>query len=525
LTSHFIRNCHRIYTTPKKRIFNITIENTLYGNVDIVAIAGAGNRAVTIGGTMVVDDGALSISVAKSVDLPKINGIEIKRSVPHIAHSVSNGPYHAVDSTNIGSATVNVDGSESHTHGIDLVLNQWKWTKGNQVLATGEVASFSLPVGTHDITLTVIDSGGNEASDTTTVTVDRFGFPYIATLSPSSGGIAGGQVVTITGSGFTYPASQTIVHFGIEQFTGSEIQIVSSTTITVVSPLVPIVVPVQVKVETPLGTSDGATFMYTSSTAIAFSMIKLLDFAEPTTAEFGPDGKLYVGTLKGTLGKITLNADFTAVTSMVTAVVQPDRAILGITFDPIDAGSLNPPVYISSSLLFHGGKLSSSGSTINGKISQISGANLDIVTDIVTGLPVCDNDHGTLIPSDSLRRNCYPFQLTCCLSTAVNQIEFGNNGKIYINIGSNTNGGVPGKLSGSGQLKENYFSAATIEADVKNPLFDGFIEYSAPDDGSPINYVGVSVFAPGQRNPFGLVLHSNGYLYATDNGPNTGYGK
>jgi IPT/TIG domain len=392
-----ICNCRSFYTTTKKRIFNITVENTFYENVDIVALAGTGNRAVTIGGSMVVDDGSLSISVAKVVDLPKINGIEIKRSVPHVAHSVSNGPYHAVDSRNIGSAIVNVDGSESHTHGINLVLNQWTWTKGNQVLATGDVATFSLPVGTHDISLTVIDTGGNEATDTTTVTVDQFGFPYISTLSPISGSIAGGQVVTIAGSGFTYPASQTIVHFGIEQFTGSAIQIVNSTTITVVSPLVPIVVPVQVRVETPLGTSDGATFTYTSSTAITFSMSKLLDFAEPTTAEFGPDGKLYVGTLKGMLGKITLNADFTAVTGMVTAVVQPDRAILGIAFDPMDAGSLNSPVYISSSLLFHGGQLSSSGSSINGKISRITGANLDIVTDIVTGLPVCDNDHGTLL--------------------------------------------------------------------------------------------------------------------------------
>ena len=108
--------------------------------------------------------------------------------------------------------------------------------------------------------------------------------------------------------------------------------------------------------------------------------------------------------------------------------------------------------------------------------------------------------------------------------TAVNQIEFGNTGKLYINIGSNTNGGVPGKLSGTAQLKENYFSAATIVADLKNPLFDGFIEYDAPDDGSPINFFGVSIFAPGQRNPFGLVIHSNGYMYATDNGPNSGYG-
>ena len=113
----------------------------------------------------------------------------------------------------------------------------------------------------------------------------------------------------------------------------------------------------------------------------------------------------------------------------------------------------------------------------------------------------------------------------CRLSLlAVNQITFGNNGELYFNIGSNTNGGVPGSLSGSGIMKENYFSAATNVADLSNPLFDGSIEYDALDDGSPINSFGVSVFAPGLRNPFGLTLHSNGNLYATDNGPNTGYG-
>jgi IPT/TIG domain/Glucose / Sorbosone dehydrogenase len=109
--------------------------------------------------------------------------------------------------------------------------------------------------------------------------------------------------------------------------------------------------------------------------------------------------------------------------------------------------------------------------------------------------------------------------------TAVNQIQFGNNGELHINIGSNTNGGVPGGLSGSGILKENYFSASNVVANLSNPLFDGFIEYDALDDGTPINYNGVSVFAPGLRNPFGLTLHSNGNFYATDNGPNTGYGK
>jgi glucose/arabinose dehydrogenase len=107
----------------------------------------------------------------------------------------------------------------------------------------------------------------------------------------------------------------------------------------------------------------------------------------------------------------------------------------------------------------------------------------------------------------------------------VNQIEFGNHGELYINVGSNTNGGVPGRLSGSGLLKENYFSASTLVANLSKPEFDGFIEYDAIDDGSPIGSNGISIYAPGLRNPFGITLHSNGKLYATDNGPNIGYGK
>jgi hypothetical protein len=91
-----------------------------------------------------------------------------------------------------------------------------------------------------------------------------------------------------------------------------------------------------------------------------------------------------------------MNADYTAVLSSVVSTVQFDRAILGITFDPMDAGNPNPPVYITSSLLFHGEIKSSSGTSINGKVSKVTGANLDVVTDVITGLPVSDLDHGTL---------------------------------------------------------------------------------------------------------------------------------
>jgi hypothetical protein len=87
-------------------------------------------------------------------------------------------------------------------------------------------------------------------------------------------------------------------------------------------------------------------FNYISVTPIAFNASKLMDFGRITAGEIGHDSKLYV--------------------------------------------------YITSSLLFHGEIKSSSGTSINGKVSKVTGANLDLVTDDVAVLPISDLDHGTL---------------------------------------------------------------------------------------------------------------------------------
>jgi hypothetical protein len=71
------------------------------------------------------------------------------------------------------------------------------------------------------------------------------------------------------------------------------------------------------------------------------------------------------------------------------------RTVLGIAFDPNDVGLSNPPLYCSSSEFFHRGNTSSSGKSVNGIIHRISGANLDVIEDVITGLPVSDHDHGT----------------------------------------------------------------------------------------------------------------------------------
>jgi len=48
-------------------------------------------------------------------------------------------------------------------------------------------------------------------------------------------------------------------------------------------------------------------------------------------------------------------------------------------------GTENPTVYFSSDDFFHNQNLNSVGDAINGKIHKATGANLDIVEDIVTG--------------------------------------------------------------------------------------------------------------------------------------------
>jgi glucose/arabinose dehydrogenase len=107
----------------------------------------------------------------------------------------------------------------------------------------------------------------------------------------------------------------------------------------------------------------------------------------------------------------------------------------------------------------------------------------------------------------------------------LNGVVFGDSRELYIQIGGNTNGGVPGAISGSLLQKDNYYSSATLIAYVNKPGFNGTVTYDADDDGKPKGGSGIEFFCVGNRNPFGIALHSNGYLYDTDNGPNRGYGK
>jgi hypothetical protein len=214
--------------------------------------------------------------------------------------------------------------------------------------------------------------------------------------------------VTIKGFGFNFTSSEITVHFGSHNLTGPEqITVVDSFTILVhQAPAQALAFPVNVAVSTPIGErSNSAIYTYISGQTIEWSWFPLLDMFGPTSITFDHNKKLYIGTIDGKVAKLTLNdAGDTIVESLVSTIVADSdphrqRSIFGLAFDPMDAGLANPPLYLSHSQTFHGEPNSSSGGAINGKISRLSGANLDVLTDVVTGLPVSDHDHGECVMS------------------------------------------------------------------------------------------------------------------------------
>lgn len=418
----------------------------------------------------------------------------------HRAHAVPGGKYVKTDADGNGFETIKVDGSFSHTHTAGSTVDSFTWKVEGAVVGTGEVTEITLPVGFHTLTLDVVDSDGDKSSDYTVVTVKPQGFPDIKSLSPSGGDVTGGNTVLINGSGFASSAASTKVKFGSTTLTGSQITVISESLIEVKSAPTGFIGPAEVTVETEVGPSNKAYYTYSDKTLppVDFKFgVAIKDIFGPTSVAFGPDGKLYIGTQGGKIYKASLDANYKVIEStLVVSTVVADsslafRSILGIAFDPMDV-SPNPTVYVAHCQLFHGNVVD-----YNGKVSAVSGAKLDNMKHVVTGLPVSDHDHG------------------------INGMEFDDNGDLYIQVGGNTNAGVPGALSSTLEQDEHYLSAATVVAHLSRPNFDGNVKY---DKNEFIIGDDVEVWASGQRNSFDIVLHSNGYMYGTDNGPNNKYG-
>ncbi len=224
--------------------------------------------------------------------------------------------------------------------------------------------------------------------------------------------------------------------------------------------------------------------------------------ASPTALTVGPDGRLFVADQEGRIQALTLDPMTKAVTAVEEITTNADlQEVFGIAFDPADASS-PPPIYVTNTVSGFGAAGPATAGSYPGKVTKIHGPGYATKTDIITGLSTSDSAH------------------------QANGIAFAADGTLYIAHGSTTNAGVvhTGPLFTRPDVP---LSGAILVASPSAGGFDGAITYDPPGTySSTVDQVSgdVSVFASGLRNPYDLIIHSNGKIYATDNGPNAGFG-
>ena len=417
--------------------------------------------------------------------------------------------FGAVNINTAGQYTFQAAGGSDRRLFVDGAL-----ASGPISLGTGKhqvEARFAI-TATTQLPLTVtyaLNTAAQGPIDPAVITHDETTLKPVINTAPSSGAGAGGEQVTITGLGF-FPAAQTTVHWGTQNLSGASLT-VTPKSISLISP--PGSGTINVTVETPNGVSDASTYNYTTSSAVNFTYSDLTTMNAPTQADWGPDGRLYVGSLDGTINAYTFDDNYTVtnVQTISTIAGLSNPNILGITFNPFD-----PPgavkIYVAHGLIYaQGGGCFTGPSPYTGQVSVLTGPSFSTAQPLITKLPVSNHDH------------------------AVNGMQFDNNGDLLIANGGNTNAGV--QDCAIGDLPESPLSAAILRAKTsKGASFNGNINYvnsgtttinNDQVSGGSVDVqsgVDVQVFAHGFRNPWDLVFTTKGFIFNSENGPNTGFG-
>lgn len=337
--------------------------------------------------------------------------------------------------------------------------------------------------------------------------------PVVNSITPQIANVIGGELVTISGIGFL-PPELVSVRFGNSTVNALGFQSISPTQIRVPAPA-GAVGSVPLVVQSPNGTSKAFTFNYSDTVpvAVSFNTTNLASVPDPTRGAWGPDGRLYIGTLGGKIYAYTFDDNYSTTSVQTITALQSltNPNILGIAFSPLESNLPHPRIYVAHNKLYANGGFCFSGfSPYSGQISVIEGPDYNTVIPLITGLPVSNHDHG------------------------VNGLDFDENGDLLIAVGGNTNAGIPG--CNIGGLNESPLSAAILRAFITKPGFNGQVQYQFTSNGQPSNNqvdgalvdvvpgVDVEVFAPGLRNPFDLAFTTAGRIYSVDNGADPGFG-
>jgi len=236
------------------------------------------------------------------------------------------------------------------------------------------------------------------------------------------------------------------------------------------------------------------------NSTIQFDKISLPNATgQHTSLTIGPDGKLYALTIDGIIKRFSINADGTLGNPQLIYSLQDaygtrkQRLAVGFTFDPA-ATPTNLIVWITHSYYAF-----TNSPDWEGKLTRLSGSNLQTVQDVLINLPRSAKDHVT------------------------SSIAFGPDSALYFTQGSTSAMGRADQTWG--YRDEHLLSATVLRLDISKlgtlPLnvktADGGGTYNPYNLNAPL-----TIYASGVRNAYDLVWHSNGSLYAPTNGSAAG---
>jgi hypothetical protein len=150
------------WTSAGQRVFSVTAEGqSTVSDLDLVANVGT-NTALIREFEVEVNDGVLDLDFLATVDSANLSALEIHP--PHVdegdhgfLHVVIAAPAYVVDYQNSGSVNVVLRGDESHTHELGRSLIERVWKDGATVIGNGTTINAPLSVGSHALSLTIVD--------------------------------------------------------------------------------------------------------------------------------------------------------------------------------------------------------------------------------------------------------------------------------------------------------------------------------------------------------------------------------
>ena len=321
----------------------------------------------------------------------------------------------------------------------------------------------------------------------------------------------------------------------------------------------------------PQQTADAQTSVSFSSSGLDIADgVTGVSLTNPTSLDFGPDGRLYVSQQNGQIKAFTIvregKDDYRAVSTEIINIINtiqnhdddgtPNNSVTTRQITGIyPAGTANEPIlYVGSSDSRIGGggggtdkNLDTNSSTLS-KLTCTGGIDNNICqswqkVDLVRGLPRSEENH------------------------SINGIQLDEaNNQLLVTIGGFTNGGAPS--NNFAYITEYTYAGTIISVDldmldtmnVKTDVYGANYIYDLPtlddptrpnvngiDDPTDPGYDGidpgdpfggndglnqakideggpVQLYATGFRNAYDIVITENGRLYTVDNGANGGWG-